>query len=93
MMKNMSEISSMDAKAHLLDRATIVLVRGAFARPWPVLIVILALMLASIGAATFLRIDTDSSRMLNRSLPFQERAQAINAAFAADHDKNGVLDR
>ncbi|MEO1275429.1 MAG: hypothetical protein AAFV96_08565, partial [Pseudomonadota bacterium] len=65
------------------------LVRGAFARPWPVLIVILALMLASIGAATFLRIDTDSSRMLNPSLPFQERAQAINAAFPAV--KNTIL--
>ncbi len=42
----------------------------------------LALLLALAGlGASHIAIDTDSSRMLAPDLPFQERAQAINAAF------------
>ncbi|MEM1385402.1 MAG: MMPL family transporter [Pseudomonadota bacterium] len=52
-------------------------------RPRSVLFVLLGLIAASVFGATTLRIDTDSSKMLSPVLPFQQKTQAINAAFPA----------
>ena len=49
--------------------------------PVAILIVILALVLGSAMAASGLRIDTDSSKMLSADLPFQQRTLALNQAF------------
>lgn len=50
-------------------------------RPRAVLAAFAGLLVLSALAAAQLRVDTDSSRMLASDLPFQERAQELNAAF------------
>ncbi|MEM6487735.1 MAG: MMPL family transporter, partial [Pseudomonadota bacterium] len=72
-----------------LTRAATALARGAFDAPRLTLALLALLVAVSIGLASRLGVDTDSSKMLNPSLPFQVRAQAINAAFPAV--KNTVL--
>ena len=54
---------------------------GAFKRPWAVLGALAVLAGLSVWAATTLRIDADSSRMLDPDLPAQKQAHALNAAF------------
>jgi len=51
------------------------------ARPRAVLAGLMLLVLVSGAGVMQLRVDTDSSRMLNPDLPFQERAHALNEAF------------
>lgn len=58
-----------------------------------VLVAVGMLMALSVWAATTLRIDTDSSRMLDPALPFQARAQALNAAFPAIKNTIAVVVR
>ncbi|MEO0999169.1 MAG: hypothetical protein AAFW69_00980, partial [Pseudomonadota bacterium] len=51
------------------------------ARPRRALAGLLALILLAVWSATGLSVDTDSSRMLDPRLDFQERAQEVNRAF------------
>ena len=50
-------------------------------RPGLALVLIALVVLAGLAGAARLSVDTDSSRMLAPDLPFQIRAQALNAAF------------
>ncbi|MEO1460358.1 MAG: hypothetical protein AAFV49_22730, partial [Pseudomonadota bacterium] len=77
------------AAGSTLDRFASALILAAARAPRLVLAATGLLMLLAVLAATRLGVDTDSSRMLNPALPFQERAQAINAAFP--RIKNTVL--
>ncbi|MGF1501262.1 MAG: MMPL family transporter [Paracoccaceae bacterium] len=54
---------------------------AAAARPRTALACLCALVLLAGWAATGIRVDTDSSRMLDPDLPFQQRAHALNDAF------------
>lgn len=56
-------------------------VRRAAAHPIATLALYLFAVLASIAAAAGLKIDADSSKMLNPDLPFQARALALREAF------------
>ncbi|GMG81298.1 MMPL family transporter [Paralimibaculum aggregatum] len=56
-------------------------IAAAAGRPRAVLAALGLLLAAAVWAASGLRVDTDSSRMLAPELPFQARAQALNAAF------------
>lgn len=63
---------------------------GAVARhPWRALLVLALLCLAAGASLTRLGVDTDSRRMLSPDLPFQARAEALNAAFPGI--KNQIL--
>ncbi|MEL6197634.1 MAG: MMPL family transporter, partial [Pseudomonadota bacterium] len=79
----------MDEKAEILDRLAAWISLAAWRHPWVTLGSLALLLVLSVVAATRLSVDTDSSKMLDPRLPFQERAQAVNAAFPAV--KNTVL--
>ena len=51
------------------------------ARPWRALAGLGLLVLAAAYAATWIRVDADSTKMLSPSLPDQQRALELNAAF------------
>ncbi|MEM6972549.1 MAG: MMPL family transporter [Pseudomonadota bacterium] len=76
-------------KGQWLDRLAAIIATTAYARPVFTLVLLAILALASVALATTLRVDTDSSRMLNPDLPFQSRAQEINSAFPGI--KNTIL--
>ncbi|MEM6676444.1 MAG: MMPL family transporter [Pseudomonadota bacterium] len=73
----------MATNAHALDRLAAGLGSAAASAPWLVLGALALALFVSALAATRLGVDTDSSRMLNPELPFQQKAQAVNAAFPA----------
>ena len=58
-------------------------VAAVSARPGRALGLMALLVVLAMAAASRLSVDTDSSRMLSPDLPFQQRAQALNAAFPA----------
>ncbi|MEM6904385.1 MAG: MMPL family transporter, partial [Pseudomonadota bacterium] len=64
-------------------------VAAAERAPWAVLGAYALALALSVWAATGLRIDTDSSRMLNPELPFQTRALELREAFP--QDKTAIL--
>ena len=55
--------------------------RLVLARPWQALAGLGLLVLAAAYAATWIRVDADSSKMLSPDLPAQTRALELNAAF------------
>lgn len=56
-------------------------IAGVAAAPRRALLALVSLCLLAAIAATGLRVDSDSSKMLSPDLPFQARANALNAAF------------
>ncbi|MEL6316299.1 MAG: MMPL family transporter [Pseudomonadota bacterium] len=71
-----------DRHGNLVDRAVLGWMLAAMRAPRLALAALALLTAASIyAAASYLGIDTDSSKMLAPDLPFQERAQRLNDAF------------
>lgn len=66
-----------------LDRAVAAWIGGVAGRPVVTLVVLALLLAGAAWAATGLRVDTDSSRMLAAHLGYQQRAQALDTAFPA----------
>ena len=65
----------------MAGRALSAWMRGVAARPGMVLAGLALALALAVWSAAGLRVDTDSSRMLDPDLPFQARAHALNAAF------------
>ncbi|MEM7526343.1 MAG: efflux RND transporter permease subunit [Pseudomonadota bacterium] len=82
-MQKLNNDNGLKSDAQMLDRLAMSVSATAARRPVVALSVLAVALVLALLAATRLGVDTDSSRMLNPSLPFQERAQAVNAAFPA----------